>query len=274
MKLTLDRRAVFAGTGGYAHDAAQPLAVLLHGAGMDHTIWALQSRALARRGLRVVAVDLPGHGASEGPPLGSIEELADWTAALIRAAGAGRALIAGHSMGSLIALETAARHPERVAGLALIGTAAAMPVHADLLAAAAANDDAAIAMVSLWGLGATATLGGGPAPGLWMLGGARRLLERAGPGVLHADLAACAAYANGAEAAAALRCPATLILGGRDQMTPLKAGQALAGLIADAHIVALEGAGHLLTIERPDDVLAALTRAASCLNVGSGQTSG
>ena len=158
MPLSIAHRAVFASTGGRPDDASRPLVVLLHGAGMDHTVWALQSRALAHRGARVLAVDLPGHGGSEAPPLASIAELADWTAALIAAAGAERALVAGHSMGSLIALETAARHPGRVAALALVGTAAAMPVSADLLTAAKANDDAAIAMVSLWGLGATATL--------------------------------------------------------------------------------------------------------------------
>ena len=267
MPLSVAHRAVFASTGGRPDDPSRALVVLLHGAGMDHTVWALQSRALAWRGARALAVDLPGHGASEGPPLASIAELADWTAALIAAAGAERALVAGHSMGSLIALETAARHPDRVAGLALVGMAAAMPAHADLLNAAKANDDAAIAMVSLWGLGATATLGGSPAPGLWMLGGARRLLEKAAPGVLHADLAACDSYAGGAATAAAIRCPTVLILGERDQMTPLKAGRALAAQIAGARVVAVADAGHLLTVERPDDALAALI---DLLEVGSG----
>ena len=131
-------------------------------------------------------------------------------------------------------METAARHPELVARLALIGVAAKMPVHPDLLAAAKANAPLAVDMVSLWGLGAAATLGGSPAPGLWMLGGAARLLERAAPGVLHADLAACNAYRSADEAARKVVCPTTLILGERDLMTPLKSGKALAALIAGA----------------------------------------
>jgi pimeloyl-ACP methyl ester carboxylesterase len=133
-----------------------------------------------------------------------------------------------------------------------------MPVHADLLAAAQANSADAIAMVSLWGLGAAASLGGAEAPGQWMLGGTRRLLERTAPGVLHKGLAACNAYAGGAEAAAKIAAPATLILGERDMMTPLKAGKALAGLIAGAWTVALPGAGHMLMTERPGAVLDAL----------------
>ena len=81
-----------------------------------------------------------------------------------------------------------------------------------------------IDMVSLWGLGAPRDARRQSVPGLWMFGGAERLLERAAPGVLHADLSACNAYDTGAGAARKVACPATLILGERDQMTPAKAG--------------------------------------------------
>lgn len=90
-----------------------------------------------------------------------------------------------------------------------------------------------------------------------MFGGAERLLEKAAPGVLHADLSACNAYEAGAAPAKAA-CPTTLILGERDQMTPLKAGRALAGLIAGARTIVLPGAGHMLMIERPDEVREAI----------------
>ncbi len=91
-----------------------------------------------------------------------------------------------------------------------------------------------------------------------MLGGAQRLLEKAAPGVLHTDLAACDGYEAGAAAAAKVICPTTLILGERDQMTPAAAGRSLAGLIANARTIVLPGAGHMLPIERPDAVLEAL----------------
>ncbi len=263
MRLELDHRQVFAATGGRAHEPGQMLIVFLHGAGMDHSVWALQSRWFAHHGANALAVDLPGHGGSEGPALTDIGALADWAARLIAAVGAERAMLVGHSMGALIALETAARHPSLVAGMALIGVAAKMPVHPDLLAAAKANSHVAIDMVSLWSLGASATLGGNTAPGLWMLGGAERLLEKAAPGVLHADLAACNAYQTAVEAAAKAACPTTLILGERDMMTPLKAGRALAALIAGARTVVLPGAGHMLMTERPDEVLDALEASAA-----------
>jgi pimeloyl-ACP methyl ester carboxylesterase len=161
-------------------------------------------------------------------------------------------------MGALVALETAARHPDLVARMALLDAAAKMPVHPDLLAAAAAGSHAAIDMVSLWGLGASATLGGASAPGLWMLGGTERLLEKAAPGVLHADLVACNSYETGAAAAANVACATTLILGERDLMTPLAGGRSLAALIESARTIVLPGAGHLSMIERPDEVLEAL----------------
>jgi pimeloyl-ACP methyl ester carboxylesterase len=185
--------------------------------------------------------------------------MADWTASLLHAAGAQQAKLIGHSMGSLIALETAARHPDKVSGLSLIGTAATMTVGPDLLEAAEANDHAAVDMVSIWGLGFAAELGGSLAPGLWMHQGAQRVLQRCAPGVLHNDLAACNAYQNALAAAAEIKVPATIILGERDMMTPAKAGKALAAAIPNARTIVLPGAGHMMMVEQPDELLAALT---------------
>src|SRR5207247_10434408 len=120
MHLAVNGAKVYAATGGRTFDRASPLVVVLHGAGLDHTVWALLARWFAHRGFGVLAPDLPGHGRSEGEPLQSIAAMADFTAALIAAAGARNAMIVGHSMGSLVALETAARHPHKVAALGLI----------------------------------------------------------------------------------------------------------------------------------------------------------
>lgn len=254
----VDGRRAFVATGGRPHCSDAPLAVFLHGAGMDHSVWALQARWFAHHGHNVAAVDLPGHGSSEGPPLPSIEQLAQWTLALIERLAGGKALVIGHSMGSLAALEAAARAPGEVAGLGLIGTAAKMPVHPTLLSAAAENHPDAVAMVSIWGLGPEATLGGGETPGLWMLGGAERLLKNAPPGALGVDLAACNAYGGGLAAAAKITAPTLLVLGERDLMTPRPAGEALGKAIPGARVVVVPGAGHLLPTERPEELLAAL----------------
>src|SRR6201986_1879796 len=220
MNLTVNGKDVFAATGGRDFDKSQPAVVLIHGAGFDHSAWALHSRWFAHHGFSVLVPDLPGHGRSPGPALKTIAEMADWTVALLEAAGAAKAKLIGHSMGSLIALETAARHPAKVSGLSMIGTAATMTVGPDLLKAAEANEHAAIDMVSIWGLGFQAELGGSLAPGLWMHSGAQRVLEQCKPGVLFNDLAACNAYQGALAAAAKVAVPTTLILGERDMMTP------------------------------------------------------
>src|SRR5580704_3726425 len=227
MFLSVNDVDAFVATGGREFDSSLPTVVLLHGAGFDHTTWALHSRWFSHHGYGVLAPDLPGHGRSSGAPLSTIADMADWTAALLEAAGAAKAKLVGHSMGSLIALETAARHPLKVSALSLIGTAATMTVGPDLLKAAEANDQTAIDMVSIWGLGFQADLGGSLAPGLWMHAGAQRVLEKCRPGVLFNDLSACNAYRDALAAAAQITVPATLILGERDMMTPARAGRTL-----------------------------------------------
>jgi pimeloyl-ACP methyl ester carboxylesterase len=258
MQLTVNGIDTFVATGGRDFDTSLPAIVLLHGAGFDHTTWALHSRWFAHHGFGVLAPDLPGHGRSGGAPLASIAAMADWTAALLDAAGAATARLVGHSMGSLIALETAARHPAKVTALSLIGTAATMTVGTDLLKAAETNDHDAVDMVSIWGLGYQAGLGGSLAPGLWMHTGAQRVLEQCRPGVLFNDLSACNVYQGALAAAAQIKVPATLILGERDMMTPARAGKALAAALANSRTVVMAGAGHMMMVERPDELLAAL----------------
>jgi pimeloyl-ACP methyl ester carboxylesterase len=256
--LTVGDHQIYAATGGREFDRNKPLIVFLHGAGFDHTVWALLTRWFAHRGYSVLAPDLPGHGHSAGEHLGSVGAMADWTFELIAAAGANKAAFVGHSMGSLIAIEAAARHPRKVAALALISVALAMPVSKALLAAAAADDYAAIEMVTIWGKGRRAVIGGSLAPGTWMLGNAARTMERGRPGVLFKDLSACNDYRDGRTSAAKVKAPVTIVLGERDLMTPTKGGLELAAAIPNARVTVLKEAGHMLMSERPDEVLHAI----------------
>jgi len=258
MYLKVDNIKVYAYTANHPFDAAKPTVAFIHGAANDHSVWALQSRYFAYHGWNALAVDLPGHGKSEGKALDRIGDIADWLVRVLDAAGAGTVSLVGHSMGSLVALETTARHPARVAKLALVGTAVPMPVSAPLLNASKANDHIAYEMINVFSHSNAAQLGGNRVPGIWMMGSAMRLMERAGSGVLHAGFSACDAYDNGLEAAAKIKCPALLILGKRDQMAPMKAAAALATKIPNVRTVALEGTGHALMTEQPDAVLDAL----------------
>jgi pimeloyl-ACP methyl ester carboxylesterase len=258
MRIATGDRECFVYTGSRALEPAQPTVVFVHGAANDHSVWALQSRYFAHHGCNVLAVDLPGHGASTGAALPSIAAIADWIAQLLDAAHVTQAAVVGHSMGSLAALACAARHPERVMRAALLGPAVPMLVSDELLMAALADDHVAYELINAWSFSAPRQLGGNAVPGMWMTGTALRLMERARPGVLHADLLACRDYADGLADAAAVHCPVLAILGARDIMTPPKGAQAMLAALADVHTVTLAGTGHAMMAEQPDAVLDAL----------------
>ncbi|MFK3737857.1 alpha/beta fold hydrolase [Massilia sp. TN1-12] len=230
-----------------------PTLVLLHGALNDHTVWAPIVPGLAARGWQVLAPDLPGHGAAPGPALASVEDMAAWLLVRLEADGIDRALLAGHSMGSLIALEAAHRAPQRVAGLALLGSTWPMAVSDALLATARDDEAAAIEMVAQW---SHADGGSAAADATRAL---MHGLSRGAPGaaLLHTDLQACNAYANGAAAAAAVTCPVLFIQGSQDRMTPPRKAKNLTDAVSHGRIVTVD-AGHALMAEQSDAVLAAL----------------
>lgn len=261
MELRVDGKRVFAGTGGRAFDPALPAAVFLHGAGMDHTVWALQTRWFAHHGRSVLALDLPGHGESDGPALDTIGAMADWVLAALDAAGVRAARIAGHSMGSLIALEVAARGGARVESAALLGFVPEMAVHPDLLAAARAGRHGALDFMVSWSFAARSQLGSNLAPGLWLSGEAMRLLERSPALSLAADLAACAAYRGATDAASRVTCPVLFLLGTEDRMTPAAKGNDFAPRVAKSRVTLLRGVGHMMMIEDPTATLDALKTA-------------
>lgn len=257
MQFIVEGYPAYAYTGGRPFDPALPAGVLIHGAAFDHSVWQWQSRHLAHHGFAVLAVDLPGHGRSPGTPRRSIEEMARWVVSLLDAACLERVHLAGHSMGSLVALQVALTQRARLHSLALVGTSAPMAVGEPFLAAAHDRSPVALDMEAVWGHSRNAQLAASPVPGVSLLGASRSLNHRSAPGVLEADLIACRDYAAPAGALQGLDLP-TLVLGGtRDQMTPLRAGQAAAAAIPRARFVALE-AGHSMMSEAPREVAARL----------------
>jgi len=260
--------AAYCYTGGKTFDPALPTTVFVHGAQHDHSVWVLQTRYFAHHGFNVLALDLPGHGRSGGAVLTSIEAMSDWLHALLDTVGVQRvALIAGHSMGSLVALQAAARSPERVGALALIATAYPMHVSGALLKAAADAEQSAIDMVNIWSHSSMAHKPSCPGPGFSVLGGNRRLMQKiarqprsvaATKGVFLTDFIACNSFANGEAAARLLTCPTLFLLGADDQMTPPKATGLLRNAIARHQVVQLPHCGHNLMAEQPDATLDAL----------------
>ena len=265
MKLAIGGREASAYTGGKVLDVTLPTVVFVHGAMADHSVWTLLARWFAHHGHAVVAVDLPGHSGSEGPALASVEALADWLLALLDAAGVARAAFVGHSMGSLIALETAARAPHRATQLVMIATAYPMAVSKALFDAAERDPHAAIDSVNAFSHSTIAAKPSYPGPGSWLHGGNRALMRRLQAGaagnLFLDDFRVCDRYRGGLEAAARVTSPATLILGENDQMTsPKQTADLAAALRAEVNRLP---AGHNVMSEAPELVLAALRQALS-----------
>ena len=263
MKLDVQGRTAYAYTGGKPWADGERCVVFIHGALNDHSVWTLLARWYAHHGYRVLAVDQPGHGRSDGPPLASVEALADWVLALLDAAGVSSVHLVGHSMGSLVALEAASRAPGRVAGLVMVGTAYPMKVSDALLGTARDDPARAIAMVNAFSHSGLASKPSYPGPGAWLRGGADALMHRIQDGgegnLFEHDFRVCDAYANGLEAAARVTCPAHLVVGTRDVMTPPKAAKALAEALRAS--VSRIVSGHALMQEAPDAVLNAVREA-------------
>jgi len=268
MKLTVatgtsgQKNKIYAATGGREFSLELPLIIFLHGGGMDHTVWNLQTRYFAYHGYSVLAVDFPGHGRSGGSFLESIEQMADWIQDFMKTLGLVEphctASLVGHSMGALVALECASRYPELVRDLCLMGPAAKMPVHPDLLEAARKDDPLAYDLVTSWGLGPAGHLGKTPVPGLSLIGGGRALLSSAPKGALGNDLTACNVYQNGINAAKKIGCPTLCIIGSDDKMTPNFKGMELVSAIPEAKTEVLQNCGHMMLLEDSNATLKAL----------------
>ncbi len=264
MKLIVNDREAYAYTGGKTFNPALPSLVFIHGAMNDHSVWTLLARSFAHHGYNVFAVDLPGHGRSAGPVLESVEACAGWIWDLLDTAGVEQAALAGHSMGSLIALEAAGQQPERATRLLMIGTAYPMKVSDALLDTARETPLKAIDMVNAFSHSGWAAKPSYPGPGAWLQGGSRALMRRmlaqqTEVNLFEHDFKVCDRYAGGLEAAVRVICPVSLLLGERDQMTsPKQTASLIAALKPWVYKLP---AGHALMAEAPEQMLTAMRQA-------------
>ena len=266
MHIQVNGAAIYCYTGGKALDATKPTVVFIHGVLNDHSVWALQSRSMAHHGWNVLAIDLPGHCKSGGDAPASVEQAADFIGALLDAAGVQRAALVGHSWGSLIAMEAAARLKDRISHLVLVGTAFPMKVSPALIEASQSEPEKALRMVNVFSRSTLAAPPSALGPGTWVFGASMALgrkVLRSNPSVnlFHRGFVACDRYAGGEAAMAQLTCPVLLALGTQDQMTAPKAAQ---GLINAARAagrtvqVASLPVGHHQMTEAPEETLQAI----------------
>ncbi|MFI5399596.1 MAG: alpha/beta fold hydrolase [SAR324 cluster bacterium] len=254
------RRAHYHDGGGF-WGPRQPRVVFVHGAGGTHVVWQAQSRAIANAGYNVLVPDLPGHGASQDDPaIRTVEDYAAWLRRLIAAVTAEREdgpaplIVVGHSLGACIAVSYGALWSGEVAGLALVGASLEMKVNPALLQDCLQNPPQAAAFIASFGHGRPAHLSSGTAPGAWLLGASRALLLAGDPGVMQRDFAVCGAW-QGRLYAGKVVCPALVVCGAQDRMTPAKSARQLADAIPGARYEVLPGVGHMAPAEAPRALL-------------------
>ena len=266
MHVQVNGAPIYCYTGGKAFDATKPTVVFIHGVLNDHSVWALQTRYMANHGWNVLAIDLPGHCRSGGEAPATVEEAADFIGALLDAAGVQRAALVGHSWGSLIAMEAAARLKNRISHLVLVGTAFPMKVSPALIDASLNDPEKAMRMVNVFSRSTLAAPPSALGPGTWVFGAGMALgrkVLRSNPevNVFHRGFVACDSYGGGEAAMAQLTCPILFALGAQDQMTAPKAAQ---GLISAARAagktvqVTQLPVGHNQMTEAPEETLFAL----------------
>lgn len=258
MKFLVQQQPAFVYTGGREFDATKPSIVFIHGAANDHSVWILQARYFAHHGFNVLAVDLTGHGKSFGEAKNTIAQYADWLVNLLDNGAIKQAAFIGHSMGSLIALDIAARYPSRVSQLALLGCSVPMAVSDVLLDAAHHRPADAFDMLNIWGHAPQVKWARSAIPGTSLMMAYKRLLEHSRPGVLASDLGACQTFLMDEAAIKNIVAPTLIISGARDMMTPPKANALISKLIAGAQITTLANVGHAMMQEAPGEVLDAL----------------
>jgi len=255
MNIIINKYKVNIRTGGYeTNNKNYPAFLLIHGAGMDGSIWQMQTRYLANREINTLAVDLPGHGSSEGPSLTSISEMSKWVMQLLDLLSINSVIIAGHSMGSLIAIETAKNDKKRVKSMILLGTASLMPVHPDLIMAAETNLLIAANLITDWSLGKTQHMGNNPSPGSWMIGSSIQLIMQSSKGVLAKDLIACNEYKDASNSAKDIEHQVLIISGEEDKMTPVKKAKELSDVFTNSRIIVIKDAGHMMMMEKPNEI--------------------
>lgn len=258
MRFAVNGVDAFAATGGRKHVDGRPWMVFLHGAGFSHLTWLLQTRALAFDGWNVLAPDLPGHNLSKGEPIAGVAAQAEWVLQAMDAVGCETAVLCGHSMGGLIALETAKRAPERIKAIIFVASAATIPVNEELIATAETDEPQAFASMTAWSHGPQAHIHDNSWPGGSHLNFAVDTMALNRTGSLASDLVSCASYEGGLAAAGALSCPTLCVFARKDRMTPLKNGIKLAEALAENDLLVIENCGHTIPTEKPAELNAAI----------------
>ena len=243
MKLNVNGKEAYYTSSGRDIDKNQPSIVFVHGSGLSHVTWVLQTRYFAFHGYNTIAVDLPGHGNSEGESLKSIEDMASWLNKVVKHLGIKQHSIIGHSQGCLIALEYANKFPENLKSLVFVAGSYEIPVNKSLIELALSGDMESLNLMMKWGYGKSKQfIGGNPLQKI--LNSPREVRE-----VLAVDLIACNNYKNGKKAIKEIKCPTFFIFGELDKMIKLDKGKEFSKLATNSKVHVIKNCGHMIILE-------------------------
>ena len=243
MIIEVDNKKVFASDAGKVFENNRHTIILLHGSGLSHVVWSLTEQYLSNKNYNILAIDLPGHGNSDGPSLSSIEKIVEWLEKVINKIGINSLTILGHSQGCLEAIEYTSKYPKKVKSLILVGGSYKMPVNQDLIDLATSGDKGAINLMMKWGYkGSKKFIGGNPVEKI--INSTRAIRE-----TLAVDLMACNNYKNGLEAIKKIKCRTLFIFGELDKMFSLEKGKKVAELITNSETYVIQNCGHMIMFE-------------------------
>ncbi len=243
MIFEVENKKVFSSDIGHQFDKNKHTIILLHGSGQSHVVWSLTDQYLADLGYNVFALDLPGHGNSEGSSLKSIEEIANWLNKVVRTIGINDLTLLGHSQGCLVALEYFNKFPENIKNLIFVAGSYQIPVNKSLIDLANSGDLESLNLMMKWGYGYSKQfIGGNPLQKI--LNSSREVRE-----VLAVDLIACNNYKNGINCVKKIKCPTFFVFGELDKMIRLDKGKEFSDLINGSKIHIIKDCGHMIILE-------------------------
>ena len=244
MIFDIDNKNYFASDAGQGIDKNKDTIVLLHGSGLSHIVWSLTEQYLSNQKYNILAIDLPGHGNSEGESLKSIEEISEWLEKVFNKLDTSKITIIAHSQGCLEAIEYHYKYPKRVKALVFVGGSYRMPVNQDLIDLAEAGDDQAVKLMMKWSYEHSKSfIGGNPVKKI--IKSSQDIRE-----ILAVDLVACNNYKNGSEALKSINCPTLFIFGELDKMVSLEKGKKFAELIPNSQTHIIKNCGHMIMFEK------------------------
>ena len=244
MIFQIENQNIYASDAGQGIDVKKKTMVFLHGSGLSHIVWSLTEQFFFNKNFNVLSLDLPGHGNSDGPCLGSIEKIADWLEEVFKKLNLNDLILVGHSQGCLEILEYAHKYKSRLKKLIFVGGSNKMPVHPNLIELAKNGDSDAIKLMMKWGYeGSKKFIGGNPVEKI--IQSPRDISE-----ILAVDLIACNNYLNGSEAAKKINLPSLVILGQLDKMVNLESGKKFSNLLENSTTHIINECGHMIMIEK------------------------